>query len=295
MKIVKLTDVFKTSWDELNASEMLSVIAISEDIHQEKDHESIRYGGLVISMLRILTKDKDIGLKINEAQAVDCFNAIKFFQRNDRGDFKTPWLKFPIGGFNFNLSNMAMARFYAPQFNSGLPMYDRSFDQLVYADTAFSRFCINNYKYQRGDHSKELITEMDELVNALIGILYKRPEDFDSSDLEVYTRIVPLHINPKKRSLILHTYANVRSFIIQRYPNLFPRHAEEVSEAPAPVSEAMPMDTGPMWMNLRYDLAETDAFKGLETSKNAPIYDALGYLDKKAYEAEQTRRQHAKK
>jgi hypothetical protein len=174
--------------------------------------------------------------------------------------------------------------------NGNLPMYDRSFDQLVFADTAFSRFCILNAKFLAGERTPQIEKDMDDLVNALIGILFTKPEDFDAADLEVYTKIIPLHFNSTKRSLVLHTYANVRGFIIRMYPNLFP-----TSAAPEEGAEPGTKDTGPMWMNLRYDLAETDAFKGFDTARKALIYDALGYLDKKATQLEQQRREHAQK
>jgi hypothetical protein len=276
MKSVKVTDIFKTRWEDLNAKEIMDVINISEKLHQIEDKSSQTYGVLVISMLHVLRKDKRKVAMIDEAQAVDCFNDIAFFRRNEHGEFVDPWLHFPIPGFHFE-----SRVFRAPEKVGGLPMYNLVFDQLVYADAAFSNFCVMNHEYQK-IYSKELKKEMDENVNGLIGVLYTPPEAFDPVNIDMHANIVPLKLNASERALILHTYANIRSFIMDRCPNLFPRQAEaEDPEVPA----AAPVQTGPMWMNLRYDLAETEAFKGLTTARKALVYDALDYLDKKALES----------
>jgi hypothetical protein len=281
MKSVKITDIFKTRWEELNAKEIIDVISISEKLHQTEDKASQQYGILVISMLRLLRRDKRMVSKIDEEQAVDCFNDITFFNRNQHGEFLTPWLHFPIPGFNFDSK-----RFREPEKIGGLPMYNLIFDQLVYADAAFSNFCVMNHEYQKF-YSKELKKEMDENVNGLIGVLYTPPEAFDPVNIDMHANIVSLKLNTLERALILHTYANIRNFIMDRCTNLFPRQEEENDLPPA-----APVQTGPMWMNLRYDLAETEAFKSLQTARKALIYDALDYLDRKAFDLKQ-KSQHA--
>lgn len=284
MKKYTLNELFKTSWGELNAKEIMDVVAISEKLHQLKDQDSTAYGLQVISMLRVLRKNKAAVEKIDVDQAVDCFNAIKFFERKINGEFVSPWLHFPIGGFDFHHK-----KFCAPEMNGNLPMYNRTFDQLVYADSAFSTFCVMNYEFQQ-TQSKDLAREMDDVVNGLIGILYNKPDDFDPVNMEKNARVVALHYNTPEKALILHTYANIRAFIIKRCANLFPQQEEDPYADPS--NPPAPRQTGPMWMNLRYDLAETEAFKGLNTARNAWMYDALDYLDKKALENLNRKKQH---
>jgi hypothetical protein len=283
MKQYKITDLFKTSWEELNAQEIIDVITLSEKLHQDAARESTTYGLLVIAMLKVLRRSNKLVSKIDVEQAVDCFNNITFFHRDKQGEFLTPWTHFPLGGFNFHLNT-----FRPPERNGMLPMYNRTFDQLVYADSAFGQFCVMHYEHQQ-TQSKALARDIEDTISGLIGILYTLPDDFDPVNLEVKARIVSLHFNTQQRALILHTYANIRKYIISRCPNLFPQPDEVDDNTPPPA----PRETGPMWMNLRYDLAETEAFKGLQVARRAWMYDALDYLDKKALENTQKPKQHA--
>jgi hypothetical protein len=282
MKQYKITDLFKTSWEELTAKEIAEVITITDKLHAIQDQATPAYGLLVIRMLQILRSNRKEVAKFDESQAVDCFNDIKFFKRDTRGEFLTPWLFFPIGGFNFQNK-----LFPAPEMNSTLPMFNRTFDQLVYADSAFGQFCVMHYEYQQ-TQSKALERDIEDTLNGLIGVLYCSPEDFDPINLQMNARIAALHINTMQRALILHTYANIRKYIIARCPNLFPQSADLDDGTPPPA----PRETGPMWMNLRYDLAETEAFRGLQVARTAWMYDALDYLDKKALENSKPK-QHA--
>lgn len=275
MRTYKVSDLFKTSWAELTAADMIKVIEISDQV-SIIPVGSKEYGFAVISMLQLLQKNNVVS-KIELEQAVDCFHDIQFFRRDSKGAFKTPWHFFPIG--NFWVDRIEFTR---PEMNGTLPMYNRCFDQLVYADSAFSSFCFLNYQYRQAP-SKDLAREMDESINGLIAALYVNPHDFDPAMLQVNSDLVSLKLNLSSRALILHTYANVRSFLVERCPNLFPRPEEDEYDALVP--ESAPELTGPMWLNLRYDLAETEVFKGLETARKALIYDALDYLDKKALEA----------
>lgn len=271
-----IDQLFKMNWNELTPKEIMEVVTISEQLSR---HEAgtIEHGYYVIQMLKLLRKNKSAVAKINEEQAVDCFNDITFFNRNEKGEFITPWLFFPVGNF---ISNNE--QFYRPELVGGLPMFNIIFDQLVYADAAFSAFCVLNYQHEREEllrFKRQLQLDMDEAVNSLIAALYSHPQNFDVKKLEVLARLVPLKLTQDERSLILHTYANARAFITNRCPNLFPKQGEQ--EASEPVT------TGEMWMHLRYELAETKAFSGFETARKTLIYDALDFMEKKALEQNQ--------
>lgn len=285
MKVCVITDLFKTTWDELRDGEMIKIIEFS-DMLTHADPGTLEHGALVIEVLKTLRKNKGLVAKLNLAQAVDCFDDITFFHRDQAGSFRMPWYFFPVGDFfipTFWTSSSGLGvDFHRPDLIGGLPMYNRSFDQLVYADAAFSNFCLASFHYKQSP-SKALEAEMESNINELIAILYQKAEEFDACTIEKRASLIPEKLDPPRRALILHTYANVRSFLMNRCPNLFPKETAGGDDTEK-IQEIEPIQTGPMWMNLRYDLAETAAFKGLSTARNALIYDALDYLEKKAVE-----------
>jgi hypothetical protein len=287
MKEYSIKDLFKMAWEECNPREMIVLIEISGQLLVHAP-ESKEYGLLVINALKILRKKKAILTKILNIDsdqavqiAVDCFNDINFFKRNEDGNFVDPWMFFPVGGFKVN--NVSFQR---PERSGQLPMYDRIFDQLVYADTAFSAFCVLLAEHKRllkmelKDDAKLIEKEIEEIINSMIAVLYTPAEKFEAHRIEVLARLVPLELDMSQRMLILHTYANVRTFIVSRCKHLFPKPTENKDQQ----KEIEPVLTGPMWQNLRYDLAETEVFKGFNVARNANIYDAIDYLDKKAKE-----------
>lgn len=281
MKTYHLNELFKTSWDELSLQEICKMLELGEML-MKIEHGSREHGLVSIEILRTLRKKRSTVAELELEQAVDCFNAITFFQRTPKGSFQTPWYFFPVDAFR------ASGRtFCPPELIGGLPMYNRTFDQLVYADAAYSKFCVLHYQYSLTP-DKSLALEMEETVNQLIAVLYKQPDQFDPVEIERNARVIAPKLNLQKRALILHTYANVRSFILDRCPTLFPKPSEDDEE----VSQ-VPVYTGPMWMTLRYDLAKTEVFKGLETARTAMLYEALDFLEKEALEIS-NRPTHAK-
>lgn len=289
----QISQLFKTSWQELTLRQMLEVVALSGQLSLFEEG-SKDYGLTVISILRALRKNKNLVSKIDVEQAVDCFNDINFFKRTPKGEFVTPWLYFPIKKFQKKFHGIGVT-YYRPEMSGDLPMYNRSFDQLVFADTAFSTFCATNHLWNTSsefmdDKAKKIYQdEMNESICALIAVLYTDHKDFDAGRVaEEVVPIVKRKLKPEERVMLLHTFANIRTFLIARCPNLFPQQEkddddESDDEKPTPVS------TGQMWMNLRYDLAETSAFEGFDTARNAMIYDALDYLERRAIQAAEER------
>jgi hypothetical protein len=273
MKTYKLNTLFKMDWSELDQQEHFAMLQLGEQL-QRVEFGSKEHGLITIEVLRTLRKRQGLVAGLDLQQAVDCFNAITFFHRTDKGSFRTPWYFFPV--FKFRIGRKT---FHRPEMIGGLPMYERSFDQLVYADSAYSNFCLLNHQYSITP-DKKIQDEMETCINDMIAVLYTRPENFDPASVHEYSGSISKVLSAQQRAMILHTYANVRMFLVARCSNLFPQPPEEVEEVPA-----APLQTGPMWMNLRYDLAETEVFKGFETARAALIYDALDYLDKKALEA----------
>jgi hypothetical protein len=260
-KPYSIAELFYTKWQHLTYSQMMTVIDLRYRLDQAKKEELWKsYGYFSIMILRELRKNKRLVAKINERQAVDCLNDLAFIRE--------PWYFFPnVGG-----------GLLAPDEY----MHNLIFNQLVYADAAFTRYCVKQYR------AKQTNTEADTEaeINELIGILYTPANLFDDKLID-YRASMACELKPYIKALILHTYANVREYISKRCPALFNiKKNEEPTETP-------PMYTGKMWQTILFNLSETPTFPGLEKAEKASLYKALDYLEQKAIENEQPKKQHA--
>lgn len=267
-----ISDLFITAWQDqdkkptLNPEHMAIVLELRHKLDQaiaENNHDLA--GMFSIQMLRILRRDKSAVSKINIEQAVDCINDINFFRE--------PWYFFPAGSKGI---------FHEPDEY----MHDRNFEQLCYADSAFTKFLILE---KAKDPSS--MRELDELI----AILYTKPDEFKVEFIGDRTNLVK-QLRDHEKALILHTYVNIREYIVERFPNLFPKPPEDSGDNP----EVQKLDynivhTGPMWRKLLYNFAETEAFKGYDNARTARVYEALEYLELKTIEAaELSRKANAK-
>lgn len=255
-KTYKISELFFTSWQQIPTGYHAQLIDLRYKLNTTKAQEMWgAYGHLAIQILRILRKNKLLVAKINVEQAVDCLNDLKFLQ--------DPWYHFPPGEkFDFRQPDDYMR--------------DRTFNQFVHADAQFTKFCVLDHQGKQSGKADEV--QINLAINKLIGILYTLPEKFDEREIHNRACTIDQKMNAAEKAVVLHTYANVREYIVkERCPNLFPA-AQSSSE------DSTPVYTGKMWLNLRYDLSETPSFQGLEAAKNAWLYDAMDLLEKKALE-----------
>lgn len=253
-KTYKIADLFFTSWAEIPTGYHAQLIELRHKLNNAIREEMWgTYGYMAIQMLRILRKNKSLVAKINEEQAVDCLNDLKFIQE--------PWYHFPPGDKGFQEPDEYM--------------HNRTFNQFVYADAEFTKFCVLDYQGKESRKPDEM--QLNRAINKMIGILYTAPERFDERKILSRAGTVDQKMTPAEKAVVLHTYANVREYIVkERCPNLFPSSSGD--------GPAKPVYTGKMWLNLRYDLSETPSFQGLDAAKNAWLYDAMDLLEKKALE-----------
>jgi hypothetical protein len=260
MKSYPITSLFHTTWETLTPRQMIDILDIRESWKQAKAEGQLKAAGYYsIMLLRELRKNKNLVSKINVEQAVDCINDLKFIHE--------PWYFFPVPAFSFSPSVLNHATAPTAHFTPpGEKMHNRNFSQLVYADAAFSRYCVLDHKKLDGTINA---------INELVAVLYTSADEFNDQDIIYRAGLVGELLKDWQKALILYTYANCRLSFIERCPNLFPGSGP--SDKPSP-----PTYTGKMWQNLRYDLAETPAFQGFNVAGNANLYDALDYLEKKA-------------
>jgi hypothetical protein len=242
----KISDLFISSWSDKEGQPTLTTKQMAEllDFRYRLDDAKIRQdskaeGYYTIMILRLLRIDKSAVSRISVEQVVDCINDLTFF--------RNPWYFFP------SCSN---AYFESPDEY----MHDRTIEQLMYADSAYTKYLVLQWSVKQGAiiSEKELNAYLDELIT----VIYTAESQFDSA-------------------IILHTYANIREYIVKRYPNLFPKTESTGKE------EQPPVHTGPMWRDLIFDFSETEAFKGFDKARQARIYTALDYLEKKTKDAKE--------
>lgn len=267
-KIYPVTDLFKTTWQELTTEQIAQVIDYRDKMlhHQASGmHKSAGYCSIML--LRTIRKNNSLVAKINEEQAVDIVNDIDFYNK--------PWYFFPeVGG-------------YKPDDL----LKNHTFIQLFYIDSLFSMYHIQDYHDRHALPTLHPSAMSQAYLDEMIGVIYTQPSQFDEALIKQRGEQIAKVLTNDQRFVIMHVYANVKEFIIKNCPNLFPI-PEETAE---PIVDKPPVESEPMWKQLLFDLSETPAYQGMINAKRAPMYEALDYLEKKHKDLNQTKSdKHAK-
>lgn len=254
---MSIEQAFVMSWEDLKADEAAVLLIWRDKITQAMAQDKPSIVGFYKAMLvRHLSKTKGLYRKLLPEQVADIADDLKFIHE--------PWLNFHITHIRTKLGMI-----HRPE--SRLASF--TFWQLVLADAEYSKFLYLNFKEMKGQ---------EEALARLAAIIYQpMPGKFNDTMIDEYAAAMPKALTFDYKYLILHTYSNCRRYISEtRCPTLFGSSSGS--------AESEPVYTGAMWQQLTFDLAETPAFAGLDTAKNARMYDALDYLEKKA--KEQTKR-----
>lgn len=270
-EVMTVPDICVTSWEELKADIAALILhrreALAQAIARGDRMEAGRLKALIVYMLC----DAKIFKQLSADQIQDIGGDLKFLDK--------PWYEFHITSLKTKYGTIRRPASHLSSF---------SFGQLVDADTEYSKFLVLNAKKD---------PEQVQHLNRLIAILYQSdPVKYMNTLTDIYSRNLPKGLTNDLKYLILQTYAHCRKYIVSvRCKTLFPSGDEGTSEgtsetlAPAALS-GEPQYTGKMWQELLFDLSETPAFAGLENAKNARMYDALDYLEKKAIEHSKTKK-----
>lgn len=251
-KEYQVSDLFFTRWEELSAMIHAEVYALQQLARQEQK-ESIQYGLRVIGVLRNLRKNKRLVNQINEAQAVDIYNDLKFLDE--------PWTYFPV-----KVLPTSDGLLYAPDDK----MATHTFDHFIYADNEFTSF---------------LATQERKYLLRLAATLYRKKGELYLDKEQVEHRSALLaDLKPWQEALIFATYGHIREFISRRCKTLLPPPPR-----PEPGEKEEVRPSGPMWLKLKHRLSETPAFQGYETAGRANVYAALDYLEDLAQRKEEKR------
>lgn len=263
MKKYEIADLFKSSWlspegeQWLKSQEIAQLISYRDNLYEaKKSSKWDTYGYWAIQILRLLRRKKNAVAKITVEQAVDCIDDLNFF--------RTPWYFFPEGN----------NRFPSPDEY----MHDRTFEQLTYADSAYTKYLVTAHMMNQAHPPCDPISHHYE--DELIGILYTSPDEWCSTKISTRTAIAA-NLPYFQKVVIFHTYANVREYIMHRCPDLFLNASAENESG----SKIVPIHTGPMWRRIHQDLAATPQFQGMDKAAMAPIYPALDLLNRMVSDA----------
>jgi hypothetical protein len=262
-----ISELFPTSYEGMKSSDVAFIVALKNeitDLREKKKYDGA--GVLVLLVLRRLIsyppslklrRAKSILKQLTADQKADIYNDLFIHE---------PWYRFYLPGIR-----AGQLLFKAPDEK----LADVTFNNFKYIDAEFSKCAVLAY------HQKDFIPELARLV-ATLYLPYNGIEriDFVSQFIEDHAAMLKRNITINEGILILNTYGNIRSLIIDKHRHLFPK-ADNVA------AKAKPVFTGQSWKNMHYSLAETDAFRGYKVAGDANVWDALGYLDHK--EAERKR------
>lgn len=269
MKQYHITDLFKSSWPELSTKEHGLVLTHLALRAQEKDHTD-RVGFHNIMILRALRKNNAIVSKINIEQVVDCINDLNFLAQ--------PWYDFP-----------RLSKPHPGTRNPEPYLKHHTFGQLFWMDSLFSKYMLQTYWDSQAHPPTDTSGIALSFLHEMIGVIYTDPESFDERKVSDIGKAIGKVLTDAECTVILHTYINLKTFIIKECPNLFPQPDEDEAAEPE-TRNPEPVDSEPMWQSLLFDLSETAAYPGMEKAKRAPMYEALNYLEKKVKEVTKTKK-----
>lgn len=184
MKAYTIDQLFYTRWDQLSPAVIIRVAILHQEYKVAKDNPDaeLNQGLLIIQILRSLRKNWRLVDKIDEAQAVDIFNALDFIS--------TPWYFFPKLKWGIRPTDL---------------LSRTTFDQFIYGDHEFTMY---------------LATGKAGHLDRLVATLYAT--SFDKESVEDDAAVVSRRLKDWHRQLVFLTYANVRSAVINRCKHLLP-------------------------------------------------------------------------
>lgn len=254
-KLFNVNDIFYTGWHELNADQAAAILIYKNQIDrltQFRDFE--KAGKFRLKLATAIAKKPGMVRVLSGEQIWDILEDVKFMDK--------PFYFFHITYIRTREGTLFRPDEYLSTF---------TFYQYIKAEAEFSKYLVLNYR-----NSPDQI----HAIRRFIAIIYQPIVGrFNEDSIEKYAAALPKRLTLDLRFLIIKTYANCRDYIMkERCRHLFKIEAEQGIKKE-------PVYTGKMWQDLLFDLSETPAFTGLEKARNARLYEALDYLEKKSAES----------
>jgi len=269
VKQYTIDQLFKTKWSQLSVGEQASVLEHKFRWQHAKEQGLEQAAGhCAIMILRALRVNKSAVSKINVEQAVDCINDLAFINE--------PFFQFPglPSGVGPNSTD-----FQVPQSH----LKNHTLGQLYWIDSLFSKVIMAEYSDSRAHPPQTPSTIAEIFLHEMIGVIYTHPDLFDEKQVSERGMSIGKILTEAHRHVVIHTYANIKEFIVNAFPFTFPQIEEQESDEPR--ASKAPVDSEPMWQTILFDLSESKAYQGMDKTKSAPMYEALTYLEKKHKDA----------
>ena len=144
---------------------------------------------------------------------------------------------------------------------------DITIERLAEADTRISRY---------------LISGRESYMHTFLACLYQDDEPFSEENmLESAKKLAK--VEPWKKISIIRSYMGSRMRMNEKLKELFPPGSTSTKKTLPSVK-----DSGPLWESLIHELANTPAYRGMETAKKANAWEALTYMDREIKKIKKT-------
>jgi len=205
---------------------------------------------------------------------------------HDLFDKSLKWLQKKPTEFAFPVVKIGNQTFNLPDSKFS----EVTFGQLVELDSLFTRY---------------LRTQRESLLDSFLETLYTIQSPILNHKSEIPNLKSPI-LNPKSKIPNLpypykldafRMYAVIREKIFTSFKHLFPHSISEAKatskkDTKKPLDLRKIADSTPMWHSVLFSLAESPAYQGMHIAKAANMWEALTYLDEKAYQAQREREKH---
>jgi hypothetical protein len=182
-------------------------------------------------------------------------------------------------------------------------LYDKSLKWIQHKPTefAFPVVQIENQKFTLPDAKFSEVTfgQLVELDSLFTRYLKSQREHLLDSFLQTLYTIhnSPLTINHSQLTILpypykldaFRMYCVLREKIFSSFSNLFPPPTVSKKDPAKPLDFRKIQDSTPMWHSVLFSLAESPAYQGMHIAKAANMWEALTYLDEKAFQAKKER------
>lgn len=158
-------------------------------------------------------------------------------------------------------------------------------------DARFSEITFGQWVEMEITFNRYIRTQKEAAFDHLLSHLYTVHKEGEKCD-----KLTALSLLPYPYRLdAFRMYVMIREKVLTSYRHLFPKvRTMSENKKGKPVDFRSIPDNTDMWHSLLFSLAETPAFQGMKTAVSANMWEALTYLDEKAFQAAKAREEAAK-
>jgi hypothetical protein len=257
-KVYQVNDLFFTDWKQLSPKSHLEVYVLQQKIKTDGITETKRYGYQVIALLQRLRKNFKLINKINEEQAVDIYNDLKFLDES--------WYYFrSLERYRFKKNGL---------ITPDEKLARHSFDRFIFADHEFTSYL---YAVNAGIDEAQCRNYLVRLAITLYPL--RKDSFFDPETVDERTEGLGKMIKDWELQLVFFTYAHVRESIMKRCKHLLPQEPVKTYEEGQEREPPAVTPSGPMWHEIKHMAARTGALGPLNEVGRSRMYDVLDHLE----------------